>query len=260
MSDSLHDKRIVNTRAMHQADEFDALIRARGAVPVSYPCIAVEPPDDTNALDSALRQLIDGAYDWLVLTSANTVISLKQRIDSLSLDLLKAQPFRVAVVGTSTADAATSQLGLSVDLVPDEFVAESLANALLNVGGGKIFLPESAIARPTLAEALRDGGANVHVVKAYETVCGSGGDDLRENEIDVVTFTSSSTVTYFFERLAADGLTQPDLGSVRYACIGPKTATTAHEYGLLDVIVPDTYTLSGLLDALECQLNSVSEI
>lgn len=254
MSAALQGKRIVNTRAVHQAGELDALLREVGAVPLAYPCIAIQPPADPSELDSALRQLLAGEYDWLLLTSANTVLSLAQRVRALGLSIPQTRPFQLAVVGPSTAQAAEAQLGLSADLVPQEFVAEALAAAVLAQGGRRVFLPESALARPTLAQTLVAGGAHVQVITAYETVRGSGGvklaAELRQGRVDGVTFTSSSTVDFFMERLREESDTRPDLQGVTVACIGPKTARTAAEHGLQSLIVPEEYTLEGMVQAI----------
>ena len=107
MTQVLRGKAIVNTRASHQASDFDLLIRERGAVPIAYPCIAIVPPDDTTELDAALKQLNAGGFDWLGLTSANTVYSLAQRLHKL--DLMLTGKFKVAAVGPSTAEAAQAQ-------------------------------------------------------------------------------------------------------------------------------------------------------
>jgi uroporphyrinogen-III synthase len=250
----LAGKHIVNTRAVHQADEFNALIRERGAVPLDYPCISIVPPRDTRALDDGLQRLSAGEYDWLVFTSANTVLSLSQRLEALGLSLPEDQPFKVAAVGPATADAARDLLGLRVDAIPDEHVAEALAKAIRDGGGRRVLLPESAIARATLKDSLRSARFEVHAVDAYRTVRGSGGVDLpaylRRGEVHVVAFTSSSTVEQFLTRLQLDGLDRHALDGVCVACIGPKTAATARQHGLTVSVVPDVYTLPGLLDAV----------
>jgi uroporphyrinogen-III synthase len=249
----LHDRQIVNTRAVHQAAPLDDLLRARGAIPLAYPCIATALPEHTAALDAALHALCAGHYDWLVLTSANTVRSLAERLQALDLKL--TGPFKVAAVGPGTAEAAESMLGVSVTLIPDEHVAESLATAILARDGGRILLPESAIARPVLAQMLATGGAEVCTVEAYHTVAATGGVDLpallRAHQVDAVIFTSSSTVTHFLDRLAAADLTPAALDGVCIAPIGPKTARTVRDCGLEVAFVPQAYTLAGLVDSLE---------
>lgn len=244
----LQGRRIVNTRALHQAAELDTRIMAQGGIPLSYPCIAIQPPTDTQTLDNALCRL-DG-FDWLVLTSVNTVLALATRAAALGLDLADYPMLHTAAIGPATAQAAQEQLGITCDLLPDEYIAEALAAALQPIAGARIFLPESAIARPVLVRMLAEAGAQVTAAPAYETVCGSGGVDLpallAQHTVDAVTFTSSSTVRCFMERL-------PDytaLDGVCMACIGPKTAHTARTYGLKWVMTASVYTLDGLLDAL----------
>lgn len=253
MTGALIGKRIVNTRAVHQAQEFNDLLRARGAVPLDYPCIAIVPPEDSTHLDAALRDLIAGRFDWLVLTSANTVIAIAQRLSVLGL-ALPGTPFRTAAVGPATKEAAQVHLGLELVDLPTEYIAESLAESLPIEPGTRVLLAESAIARATLADLLAARGAKVSVVDAYRTVCGHGGVDvpqrLAQKQIDAFTFTSSSTVTGFIERLMKEGGQQEDALAVCAACIGPKTAATAYECGFRVLTVASEHTLEGLSEAL----------
>lgn len=257
MSGSLAGKYIVNTRASHQAAELDDLIRERGAFPLEYPCIAVQPPQDSALLDAAIHKLWHGEFDWLVLTSANAVWSIANRLRSLELSLNYA-PFKTAVVGTGTAEVVRSELGIDVDLLPVTFVAEHLAEAVLQQGGGSVFLPESRIARSSLADTLTSGGATVHRVVAYDTVCANDDHyllaDLQSSRVDIITFTSSSTVTCFANRLRQEDPQvniQALLSDICIACIGTKTAATATEIGFPVSVVPREFTLQGLLSALE---------
>ncbi|MCA9914295.1 MAG: uroporphyrinogen-III synthase, partial [Anaerolineae bacterium] len=232
-------------------------IRAAGAIAVAYPCIAIQPPQDTSELDAALQSLAADEYDWLVVTSANTISSIQQRIEKLSLSLQTAA-FKIAAVGESTARAAQSSLNRIVDLVPEEYIAEALASALLKRGAKNILLPESAIARATLANLLRAGGTSVTTITAYETVCADDSSPLLPaldaGKVDVITFTSSSTVTCFLERMHKEN-EEADapalLQDVCIACIGSKTSTTAEELGFENIIVPSTFTLEGMMAATE---------
>ena len=245
---TLLGRRIVNTRAAHQAADFARLIQARGALSLDYPCIAIVPPADPTELDRALRDLCAGAYDWLVLTSANTVLALAERAAALRLSFGPQPPFRTAVIGPATAQAARERLGLHSAVMPDDHIAEALAEALQPLAGARVLLPESAIARPALAEGL--AGADLTIIAAYDTVTGSGGVDLpgllAAGAVDAITFTSSSTVTGLLQRLKA-----PPPASVVIACIGPATARTARDHGLPVPVVAAEHTLPGLLDALE---------
>lgn len=247
----MQGKRIVVTRAAHQAEVLADLLRERGAVPLLYPAIAIQPPQDTTALDNALRQAASGGFDWLVLTSANTVEVLRQRCETLSRSLAKIP---AAAVGPATAAAARSALGVDVRIVPDEHVTEALVKALGDVSGRRILLPQANLAQDSLHDQLAQAGADVMVVSAYQTVMGQGGVDLpallRSGQVDAVTFTSASTVTNCLARLRAEGGDPALLAYVVVACIGPITARTAEAAGLGPVLVPEDYTLAGLVSAL----------
>jgi uroporphyrinogen-III synthase len=253
MSGALDGRRILNTRAAHQAESLNAALRREGALPLEYPCIAIVPPTDTAPLDAALGRLASGGYDWLALTSANTVYAIGQRLAHLGLKLADGM-FQVAAVGPATAEAAQT-LGLTVALLPEDYLAEGLAASLPVEAGARVLLPESAIARPALAKLLAERGARVDGVTAYQTVRGQGGIDaaqaLADGEIDALTFTSSSTVTNFLERLADAGGRQEDALRVPAACIGPQTAATARAFGFQHVIVAGQHTVAGLIGALE---------
>jgi len=254
MSRALNGKYIVNTRAAHQAEAFNVLLRARGAVPLDYPSIAIAPPEDSTLLDAALCNLIAGRFDWLILTSANTVMAVAQRLKALELTLTGAA-FRTAAVGPATAEAAQTQLGLDLFDLPPQYIAESLAEHLPIETGTQVLLPESAVARPTLANRLLERGAVVRVVDAYQTICGQGGVDLArllaQKRIDALTFTSSSTVSYFLERLDKEGGRREDALALCAACIGTKTAAIARECGFTVVTTAIEHTLDGLIDALD---------
>lgn len=250
----LAGKRIVNTRAPHQQADFDALLCAQGAEPIAYPCIDIAPPEDTSALDEAIRTAAAGGFDWLVLTSRNTVLMLARRLEALGLPAHALNGLRVATVGPATAEAAEAQLSLTVDLTPDEYVAEALATTLVDAPGGRIFLPQSAIARPTLHGELTDAGLDVTCVAAYRTIPGSGGADipalLKAGQVHAVTFTSSSTARNFVRRLQNEGGSLSDLDGVCVACIGPITGETASDLGLAVSVIPEDYTLEGMVQAL----------
>lgn len=248
---TLAGRRVVNTRAAHQAAALDALLLARGAIPVRYPCIAIALPPDTAALDEALTALAAGEYDLLALTSTNTVLMLEQRLRTLKLTLPRV---RTAAVGEITARAA-EQLGLRVETVPEAYIAEGLAAALGDLTGQRVLLPESALARPVLPELLRISGARVDVVTAYVNVPASGGEDvprqINAGTVDAVVFTSGSIVTNFIKRVTREGGDHDALARVCAACIGPQTAQAAVRHGLRVDVQPVIYTLDALVAALD---------
>jgi uroporphyrinogen-III synthase len=251
----LAGKRVVNTRASHQAAELDALLQARGAEPVSYPCIDILPPEDTAALDSGLCAVAAGEYGWLIFTSENTALSLARRLGALGIAPSTFNSTGIAAIGPKTAQAAQNLLGVKVDLIPDEHVAEALAESLKRQAARRVFLPQSNLARTVLEDELKAAGFDVTAVDAYRTVIGSGGADvphlLAGHQVDAVIFTSGSTVDYFLDRLAAEGGALADLEAVCLACIGRVTATALEKHNLKPTLVPSTYTLEGLLMEME---------
>ncbi len=255
----LAGKRVVHTRAEHQAQELVERLEALGAQVLAYPAIRIQPLTETGLLDRSLKQATQGGFHWLVLTSTNTVRVLAQRLEALGqgADALspRRQPdLQVAAVGTATGALAEELLRVQVRCLPKKFMAEGLAQALEIQPGQRIFLPQSAIARPALAQALTAAGGQVTTVPAYRTELGRGGVDLprllEEGQVDVVTFTSASTVRNCLARLEREGGDPRLLASVRVACIGPVTAQAAREHGLTVDIQPTQYTVAALVEAL----------
>lgn len=242
---SLKDRRIVITRAPHQAEALAHPLRECGAVALLYPCIDIAPPD-TAALDSALNAA--SGYDWLVLTSSNTVQAIMGWRDRLA-------GLRVAAVGPATADSARALLGLDVRVIPEIYTAEALAAALDLEAGARVLLPQSALADSTLARTLSAAGARVTAVTAYQTVTGSGGVNLpallAAGRVDAITFTSPSTIDNLLRRFETEGGDSALLDTICIACIGTKTAAAARRHGLRVAVVPDSHTLPGLVAALE---------
>lgn len=256
----LFGRKLVVTRPRAQAAGFIDALTDLGADVLPCPTIEIVPPASWAPLDAAIDRL--ESYAWLVLTSVNGVAMFFDRLRERRRDLRALGAARLAAVGSETA-AAIEARGLLVDVVPDEFRAEAVAEAMIAAGvrGARVLLPRAAVAREILPVALRAAGAEVDDVPAYETVT-AGGDagELRQwlaDGVDLVTFTSSSTVRNFVARLGADGTGL--LAGVRAACIGPITAGTARDVGLEVVVQPSTYTIAafteaivGYLGAMEC--------
>jgi uroporphyrinogen-III synthase len=251
----LSGKRIVITRASHQAQELADLLSARGAIPVLYPCIAISPPPDTAELDAALWSLAD--YDWLVLTSSNTVVALAERLRELRI-IPNWSPISVATVGSKTAHSAQQLLNVSADFIPQQFTADSLAQTTPVQAGQRVLLPQSTLAHDHLAGQLRQLGAQVTAVNAYQTIRGRGGEDvpalLRNGKIDALTFTSPSTVINFLQRIAP--LKPFHLPAV---CIGPITENATRKAGFQNALsagVQSTtdaaeFSIEGIIQTLE---------
>jgi uroporphyrinogen-III synthase len=244
-------KRVVITRAQHQATELtEALIRY-GATALLYPCLAILPPADLRSLDEALRSLAH--FDWLVLTSVNTVEAVAQRLCALGLRLPAG--LRISAVGATTVQAVTATLGATVATVPERFSAAALAEALPDVVGMRMLLPQSAAADGTLARALAERGATVSSVVAYRVGVGTGGVDLPRllaaRAVDAITLASGSAVSNLVARLESDGGDAAQLAAVAVACIGDSTAATARQRGLRIDVIAAPHTVAGLCAALD---------
>lgn len=242
---SLQGKKIVITRAAHQADELADMLLEAGAEPLLFPCIGVEPPKNPSILNNALRTI--DRFDWLILTSSNTVIALEKHLSKLGKNSEIFDDLRVAAVGDQTAQAAIDLLGIRIDILPEQQNAEGLGAVLPDMTDAKVFLPQSAIAQDTMRDVLRNAGADVVAVDAYQTIPSStGGVSVQDvRNADAVTFTSPSTVQGFAARCGG----AVELPAV---CIGPTTGDEALKAGFIRVHQPDAdYSLRGLLTVLQ---------
>ena len=249
----LFGRKILVTRAREQSSDFKALLADLGADCIEFPTIGISPPPSWEPLDSAVSKL--STYDWVIFTSVNGVRFFMERLRSADLDCRELKGVLIAAIGPRTAEALEAY-GLRPDLVPEEYRAESILAGLAGSGvEGKSFLmPRAMVARDVLPDTLRDGGARVDVVPAYQTVLPTGRSDeildlLRRGEIDCVTFTSSSTVSNFFSLFQRDEVL-PHLHEAVVACIGPITADSARKFGLSVDVMADEYTIPGLTGAI----------
>lgn len=248
MSPTLHGKRVLVTRAKGQNEDFMRQLAELGAIPVELPTIQIVPPADPTPLDRTLTRVT--TYDWLIFTSANAVEHVWQRLLLLGKTMSDLQTVRLAAIGPATA-ASLAQLGLTIELMPPEHIAEALLEAMPDIAGQRILLPTANIARPTLAKGLRAKGAFVDWVVAYQTQPAAAPPDLKARlaRVDILTFTSSSTVQNLVDMLKANDVM--DIISVAtIACIGPKTAQTVRDLGLPTHIVAKQHTISGLIESL----------
>lgn len=242
----LFGRRIVVTRPRHQAASFVDLLTDAGADVLCCPSIELVPPASWAPVDAAISRLAE--FDWVVFTSVNGVERFFERLRAAHVDVRRMHSARVAAVGSETA-RALERYGLLVDVVPDEYRAEAVANAMITMGvsGARVLLPRAAAAREVLPEMLHAAGATVEEVAVYETVPSRAAAIaevrrlLEADAIDAVTFTSSSTVRYFVAALGEGAV--PLLQRTRIACIGPITADTARERGLQVAVQPSTYTV-----------------
>jgi len=253
----LFGKRIVITRSREQSAELVDLLESLGAEPIEAPMIRVAPPDDFGPLDKAVSEA--GTYDWIVFTSANAVDYFMKRLATGQGDIRDLKGVGLVAIGPATAERL-SRHGLRVDLQPAESRAEAIVQLLRERGdikGKRFLLPRADIAREVLPEELRRQGADVTEVTAYRTVLAEvereGDPDiyrmLLEKRIDVVTFTSASTVKNFVQIFGVEQA--PDLlNATSVAAIGPVTAEAAEQYGIKTAIMPKEYTISALVDAI----------
>lgn len=251
---ALAGKVVIVTRAEHQAAALESLLRAEGATVYRYPCLAIAPPDNCGPLDDALRGAAAGRFDWLALTSANTVDALAQRLAAIGMPPGSLAALRVAAVGPSTARAAEEALGIQVEMIPDSFSAVSMAQAFPDITGARVLLPQSALADDEMHRALAQRGARVTSFAAYQPGTSSGGVDLpallRAGDVHAITLTSGSTANNLVRRLHAEGGDPSLLRNVCLACIGPSTAQAVEGLGLVANVIAAQHTLAGLTQAL----------
>ena len=247
----LFGKRIIVTRSRSQASVLSHMLAEAGAHAIELPTIRTVPPEDYSELDGAIRSL--SGYDWAVLTSANGVDALFGRMSALGLDSRALGSVRVAAIGPATAQAL-ARYGIRADLVPGRYVAESVVAEMERRGieGARVLLAKADIGRRTLSEGLSRLGATVDDVTAYRTVAPEAArrraaELLTEAPPDLITFTSSSTVTNLLALLDGDTSLVREVPS---ACIGPITAGAARERGLRVEIEAREYTVPGLVRAI----------
>ncbi len=244
--------RVVVTRPSAQSNKLDRLLTDLGATVVALPTIEVADPASFEALDAALRELLAGAYDWIVFLSANAVHQVFRRLLDLSTTGTLAGS-RVACVGGATAAALTVH-GVAADLVPPTSTAAGVAEAL-GAGGGRVLVPRAAGAPRDALDQLRSQGWTVEEVIAYRTVTAAAPpqtETIRRRGFDVITFTSGSTVKGFSSMVtpAEAGVTPADSGERRVVCIGPVTAQAASELGFRVDAVADEQSSEGLVRAV----------
>src|SRR5262245_2959650 len=252
----LFGKRITVTRPREQAGELVDQLEAMGAEAVEAPMIRIVPPEDFGPLDAVCQRI--AMFDWVVLSSANAVDSLLQRLLASPHDLRELKGVKLCAVGTATA-ARLARYGLKVDRTPAEFRAEAVVEAIseaAEVKGLHVLLPRADVGREIIAEELRERGADVTEVVAYRTVAEPEREGeldvyrmLLERRIDVVTFTSPSAVRSFVQTLGAEPASDL-LHATVVACIGPVTADAAARFNIETKVIPTQYTVPALVVAI----------
>ena len=250
---ALFGKTVVITRARAQASELVRRLTDLGAACLECPTIKVVPPEDWSPLDAAIDNL--GSYDWLVFTSANGVSFFFERLYEKDKDVRVLKDVSTAAIGPATAKRLRD-FGLKSDIIPETYQAESIVEAFKQeaMNGKRVLLPRAKEARPVLPVELRKMGAIVDEIAAYLTEQARENVDvlikrLEEGSIDLLTFTSSSTVRNFKALLPPDRF-ESLIEGVIVASIGPITADTARELGFKVDIMAQDYTIDGLCDAI----------
>ena len=252
-NEPLAGKKILITRAREQSREFTTRLKKLGAEVIEFPTIEIVPPSSWKGMDRAISQL--KFYDWVIFTSANGVNFFYQRLKERGKNRRSLSGLKICAIGPATAEQLKKK-GARVDYIPKEFVAESILRGFKRMGieGKQILLARAKKARDVLPEGLKKIGATVDVVEVYRTVKPKRGGMrlkrlLEKKEVDVTTFTSSSTVSHFIDLLGKEVLKNL-LKGVAIACIGPITARTVREAGLKVHIQPKEYTIPALTRAI----------
>ena len=246
----LFGKKILVTRTRTQASKLTKEFENLGAEVVEFPTIKISAPTDNfSAIDAAIKNL--KSFDTIIFTSTNGVEKFFARLKFFNRDSRALGNLKVAVIGSATANAL-KKFGVVADVVPEEFRAESLIDALKNsVAGEKILIARAEVARDILPEELKKFGAEVTVAPVYKTVpAGENAGKIKPlfdaGEVDLVTFTSSSTVENFVAALG-----EKILSGVKTAVIGPVTGETLKKFGITPDICAEEFTISGLVQAVK---------
>jgi len=258
----LAGKRILITRAAGQSSQFRQILENEGAEVVEMPTLVISAPDSWQALDQAIAEIQE--YKWLILTSANAVEFFFQRLRFHNLDSRSLHNLKIAVVGRKTAEFLAQQ-GIIPDLIPPDFIADSLAASFPDCTGLRILFPRvQSGGREVLITELEQRGAKVNAVPTYESGCPKYIDELalrslRKKEIDILTFASSKTVKHFQQLLSQQfPVTEWSewLSSVQIASIGTQTSVTCRELlGRVDIEATE-FTLEGLAQAIKIKVQN----
>ncbi len=250
----LYGWKVLVPRTKEQAGAMSARLRQYGAIPCEVPTIAVEPPRTPAQMERAIKGLVDGRYAWVVFTSVNAVRAVWEKFAEHGLDARHFGGVKIACIGTATADAVRA-FGVQPEMLPsgeqssEGLLAEFAPYDTVLDPVGRVLLPRADIATETLAAGLTERGWEEDDVTAYRTVRAAPPpadirDAIKSGGFDAVLFTSSSTV-----RNLVGIAGKPHTRTV-VACIGPKTAETATEFGLRVDVQPPTASVPDLVEAL----------
>ncbi len=241
----MRGQRIVVTRASHQAEELAGPLRELGAEPILLPLIGIAPPDDKAPLQNAAARA--AAYDWIIFTSANAIAAFVAELP----DTGEWFRPRIATIGPATREVA-EEYGLHVELTPEKYIAEALADAFrpYPLDGKRILIPSAAVTRDVVPNELRNRGAEVDVVQAYQNVIPfnapkQAAEIFQDPLPDWITFASSSAVDHLLELVPIDVVRE-----IKIASIGPATSATALKHGITVTAEALQHTMAGLIEAM----------
>ena len=246
----LFGRKILVTRARHQASALVKKIEEAGGRAIEFPTIEIQSNDN----DSQLKQMFDSLnnYQWVIFTSVNGVEIFFEKLKSNDKDIRTIGQAKLCAIGEATRQALENYY-LKVDFTPHEYVAEALVEGLKEriKAGDKVLIPRADVAREILPDQLKEMCAVVDVVPLYKTVLPNrSAEELKDilDKVDTITFASSSTVTNFIQILGRENLHLLDNKEI--ACIGPITLDTARENGLKSIKMAKKYTIDGLVSLL----------
>ncbi len=238
--------KVLITRPRNQADAFAEKLRSAGFEPIFFPVIEICPVENNLALERALEKL--NCYEWVVFTSVNAVETVLNLSVSSVFSVVK-----IAAIGPKTAEALRKR-GVEPDFIPGEYIGEAIMSGLGDVKGKWILLPRAEIARGELPQAISKAGGIAHEIIVYRTLPAEidpNGLNALKSGVDIITFTSASTVENFVAICTQNGLDPLNLpNNPLFACIGPITEQSARETGIQNLIVAKEYTTDGLIQAI----------
>ena len=248
--------KVLITRPRAQSETFGEALKTAGFEPIYFPVIEIQPIENNLALERALEKL--NCYEWVVFTSVNAVEMV------FSPSPLRPSPsgrgdggeglgVRVAAIGPKTAEALR-KYNIEPDFIPEKYVAEAILPGLGDLHGKWVLLPRAEIARKSLPEAIVKAGGTAHEIVVYQTlpaVVDMEGLDALKSGVDIITFTSASTVENFVAIVRQHKLDPLNLpNNPLFACIGPVTEQAAREEGLTNLVVAREYTTEGLIQII----------
>lgn len=258
---TLFGKKVIVTRPLQQSKELIDLLNSEGAEILEFPTIEISEPVTWSGVDNSISYF--DSYDYVIFTSVNGVERFLYRLHQKGADSRIFGGKQIIAIGSKTS-SVLEKYGLRADIVPEEYVAEGIISSLENkdISGSRFLIPRAEVARDILPDKLEEMGAEVDVVSCYRTIMPKHdrkrilklGEDLRNGDIDIVTFTSSSTVSNFF---AIFNNLEPKHKRFSIACIGPVTAETVRSHNMTPDIIASEYTVEGMMDAITDHFKSV---